>query len=90
MNITEIFSGGCDLSGITDSSEVYVSYVMQKVFFEINEDSSEAATSAGIHTPVIMSLTPNQFIANHPFLFIMKNNPTESILFMGRVTNPDT
>ena len=31
----------------TDSSEVYVSRVMQKVFFEINEDGSEAAASAG-------------------------------------------
>uniref|UniRef100_A0A2K5Q8Z8 Serpin family I member 2 n=1 Tax=Cebus imitator TaxID=2715852 RepID=A0A2K5Q8Z8_CEBIM len=90
LNITEIFSGGCDLSGITDSSEVYVSQVMQKVFFEINEDGSEAATSTGIHIPVIMSLARNQFTANHPFLFIMKHNPTESILFMGRVTNPDT
>ncbi|XP_008580540.1 PREDICTED: serpin I2 [Galeopterus variegatus] len=89
LNITEIFSGGCDLSGITDSSEIYVSHVMQKVFFEINEDGSEAATSTGIHVPVIMSLARNQFIANHPFLFIMKDNPTESILFMGRVTNLD-
>ena len=32
---------------LTDSSEVYVSRVMQKVFFEINEDGSEAAASAG-------------------------------------------
>ncbi|XP_036902497.1 serpin I2 [Sturnira hondurensis] len=90
LNITEIFSGGCDLSGITDSSEVYVSQVMQQVFFEINEDGSEAATSTGVHMPVIMSLARNQFTANHPFLFIMKNNPTDSVLFMGRVTNPDT
>ncbi|XP_006150355.1 serpin I2 [Tupaia chinensis] len=90
LNVTEIFSGGCDLSGITDSSEVYVSQVVQQVFFEVNEDGSEAATSTGIHVPMIMSLARNQFIANHPFLFIMKNNPTESILFMGRVTNPDT
>ncbi|XP_037019186.2 serpin I2 [Artibeus jamaicensis] len=90
LNITEIFSGGCDLSGITDSSEVYVSQVMQQVFFEINEDGSEAAASTGIHMPVIMSLARNQFTANHPFLFIMKNNPTDSILFMGRVTNPYT
>ncbi|XP_077015267.1 serpin I2 [Tamandua tetradactyla] len=90
LNVTEIFSGGCDLSGITDSSEVYVSQVLQKVFFEVNEDGSEAATSTGMQVPVIMSLVQNQFIANHPFLFIMKNNPTESILFMGRVTNPET
>ncbi|KAM7132095.1 serpin I2-like isoform 2-T2 [Molossus nigricans] len=90
LNITEIFSGGCDLSGITDSSEVYVSQVVQQVFFEINEDGSEAAVSTGVHIPVIMSLARNQFIANHPFLFIVKNNPTGSFLFMGRVTNPDT
>lgn len=90
LNITEIFSGGCDLSGITDSSEVYVSQVMQQIFFEINEEGSEAATSTGMNIPVIMSLARNQFIADHPFLFIVKNNPTESILFMGRVTNPDT
>lgn len=31
----------------SDSSEVYVSRVMQKVFFEVNEDGSEAATSTG-------------------------------------------
>ncbi|KAM5292100.1 serpin I2 [Ctenodactylus gundi] len=90
LNITEIFSGGCDLSGITDSSDVYISQVMQKVFLEINEDGGEATTSTGIHIPVIMSLTQTQFTANHPFLFIMKNNPTGSILFMGKVTNPDT
>ncbi|KAK2501715.1 hypothetical protein MC885_012122, partial [Smutsia gigantea] len=90
LNITEIFSGGCDLSGITDSSEVFISQVVQQVFFEINEDGSEAATSTGVHVPVIMSLVRNQFIANHPFLFILKHNPTESVLFMGRVTNSDT
>ncbi|XP_058586402.1 serpin I2 [Neofelis nebulosa] len=90
LNITEIFSGGCDLSGITDSAEVFVSQVMQHVFFEINEDGSEAAASTGMNIPVIMSLAQNQFTANRPFLFIVKNSPTDSILFMGKVTNPDT
>uniref|UniRef100_G1PLU1 Serpin family I member 2 n=1 Tax=Myotis lucifugus TaxID=59463 RepID=G1PLU1_MYOLU len=80
LNITEIFSGGCDLSGITDSSELYVSQVVQQVFLEINEDGSEAAASTGVQIPVIMSLAPNQFIANHPFLFIMKNIPTGTFL----------
>ncbi|CAH6898963.1 serpin I2 [Phodopus roborovskii] len=89
LNVTEIFNGGCDLSGITDSSEVHVSKVMQKVFFEINEDGSEVATSTGVNIPVIMSLTQTQFLANRPFLFIMKHTQTGSILFMGRVTDPD-
>ncbi|XP_057613345.1 serpin I2 [Chionomys nivalis] len=89
LNVTEIFNRGCDLSGITDSSEVYVSRVMQKVFFEINEDGGEAATSTGVDIPVIMSLTQTQFLANQPFLFVMKHTQSESILFMGRVTDPD-
>ncbi|XP_026635907.1 serpin I2 [Microtus ochrogaster] len=89
LNVTEIFNRGCDLSGITDSSEVYVSRVMQKVFFEINEDGGEAATSTGVDIPAIMSLTQTQFLANHPFLFVMKHTQSESILFMGRVTDPD-
>ncbi|XP_004704299.2 serpin I2 [Echinops telfairi] len=80
LNITEIFSGGCDLSGITDSAEVYVSQIMQKVSFEINEDGSEVATSTGIHVPAIMSLAQNQFVANRPFLFILKNNPTGTLM----------
>lgn len=90
LNVTEIFSGDCDLSGITDSSEVSVSQVMQRVSFEISEEGSEASVSTGVNMPVIMSLIRNQFVANRPFLFIVKHNPTESILFMGRVTNPDT
>ncbi|XP_038204347.1 serpin I2 [Arvicola amphibius] len=89
LNVTEIFNRGCDLSGITDSSEVYVSRVMQKVFFEINEEGGEAATSTGVDIPAIMSLTQTQFLANHPFLFVMKHTQSESILFMGRVTDPD-
>uniref|UniRef100_F7C1V8 Serpin family I member 2 n=1 Tax=Monodelphis domestica TaxID=13616 RepID=F7C1V8_MONDO len=89
MNITEIFIGGCDLSGITESSDLYVSKITQKIFLVVNEDGSEAAASTGGQVPVIMSLAANQFVANRPFLFILKNNPTESILFMGRVTNPE-
>ncbi|XP_068939763.1 serpin I2 [Petaurus breviceps papuanus] len=89
LNITEIFSGGCDLSGIADSSDLYISQITQKIAFVINEGGSEAAAATGGQVPVIMSLERNQFVANRPFLFILKNNPTESILFMGRVTNPE-
>ncbi|XP_038600569.1 serpin I2 [Tachyglossus aculeatus] len=89
LKVTEMFSGGCDLSGITESGDLHVSKVAQKIFFEVNEDGSEVAASSGMQVPVIMSLARNQFVANHPFMFIMKNNPTESILFMGRMADPE-
>ncbi|XP_068137058.1 serpin I2 isoform X2 [Hyperolius riggenbachi] len=59
LNVTDAFDQSCNLSGITETSNIYISKVVQKVSVEINEAGSEAAASTG------------------------------SILFMGKVTNPD-
>nr|XP_034989206.1 serpin I2 isoform X1 [Zootoca vivipara] len=76
LNVTEIFNNGCDLSGITDSADVHVSKAIQKVCFEVHEDGSEAASSAGMHLTAIMSLSHKQVVANRPFLFILRHNST--------------
>ncbi|KAJ6660961.1 hypothetical protein lerEdw1_016981, partial [Lerista edwardsae] len=76
LNVTEIFNNGCDLSGITESADVHLSKAIQKVGMEINEEGSEAAASAGMHVAAIMSMSRNQFVANRPFLFILKHNYT--------------
>nr|XP_034989207.1 serpin I2 isoform X2 [Zootoca vivipara] len=89
LNVTEIFNNGCDLSGITDSADVHVSKAIQKVCFEVHEDGSEAASSAGMHLTAIMSLSHKQVVANRPFLFILRHNSTGSIVFMGKLANPD-
>ncbi|XP_078524172.1 serpin I2 isoform X2 [Lissotriton helveticus] len=89
LNVTEIFNHGCDLSGITESADIYVSKVVQKVSIEINEDGSEAAASTGMDISA-MSMARYQFLANRPFMFIIKDNLLGSILFMGKLTNPDT
>uniref|UniRef100_A0A8D0H639 Serpin family I member 2 n=1 Tax=Sphenodon punctatus TaxID=8508 RepID=A0A8D0H639_SPHPU len=80
LNVTEIFSSGCDLSGITESSDVHVSNAVQQVCIEVNEDGSEAAVSTGMQVAAIMSMSHNQFLANRPFLFILKHNPTGKVL----------
>ncbi|XP_074860504.1 serpin I2 [Carettochelys insculpta] len=89
VNITEIFNAGCDLSGITESSDIHISKAIQKVCIEVNEEGSEAAASSSTQMAAIMNLSHNQFVANRPFLFILKYNPTGSIVFMGRLANPD-
>ncbi|XP_028584321.2 serpin I2 [Podarcis muralis] len=90
LNATEIFNNGCDLSGITDSADVHISKAIQKVCFELHEDGSEAAASAGMHLTAIMSLSHKQVVANRPFLFILRHNSTGSIVYMGKLANPDT
>nr|XP_056706354.1 serpin I2 [Euleptes europaea] len=89
LNVIEIFNNGCDLSGLTDSADVHISQAIQKVCIEVNEDGSEAAASTGMHVAAIMSTTRNQFVANRPFLFILKHNYTGSIIFMGKLASPD-
>uniref|UniRef100_A0A8D0EGK4 Serpin family I member 2 n=1 Tax=Salvator merianae TaxID=96440 RepID=A0A8D0EGK4_SALMN len=76
LNVTDIFNNGCDLSGITDSADVHISKAIQKVCIEVNEDGTEAASSSGMHLAAIMSMSQNQFVANRPFLFILKHNST--------------
>ncbi|KAM4772374.1 serpin I2 [Rhinophrynus dorsalis] len=88
LNVTDIFNEGCDLSGITDSPNIYISKVVQKVTVEINEEGSEAAAATGMQVAA-MSMTNHNFVANRPFLFFIRHNQSGSILFMGKVTNPD-
>ncbi|XP_044147878.1 serpin I2 isoform X2 [Bufo gargarizans] len=88
LNITDVFNPSCNLSGITDTSNLYISKVVQKVSIEVNEAGSEAAASTGMNVAA-MSLTNHRFVADRPFLFFIRHNPSGSILFMGKVTNPD-
>ena len=54
---------------------------------EVNEEGTEAAAS----TAVVMTLGAPKlpvFRADHPFLFLIHDNKSSSILFIGRVANP--
>ena len=80
------FSDQADFSGMDGSRELFIGTVLHKAFVEVNEEGSEAAaaTAVGIRTTSM----PPQFIANHPFLFLIRENDTGTILFIGRVVDP--
>ncbi|XP_073485192.1 serpin I2 [Aquarana catesbeiana] len=88
LKVTNVFDQNCDLSGITDTSNLHISKMVQKVSIEVNEAGSEAAASTGIQVAA-MSITNHRFVADRPFLFFIRHNTSGSILFMGKVTNPD-
>jgi serpin B len=75
-----------DFSGMDGTRNLHVSAVVHKAFVEIDEKGTEAAaaTAIGIRTT---SMAP-QFKADHPFLFIIRDRITGTILFVGRVIDP--
>lgn len=83
-------SGQADLSGMDGHpGYLYLSDVLHKAFIEVNEEGTEAAaaTAVAIDCLAIANPIPN-FRADHPFTFIIRENQTDSILFMGKVNNP--
>lgn len=88
MGMTDAFNPTvANLSGITDES-VFVSFVKQNTYIEVNEVGTEAAavTTIGIE----LTSMPNSFYANKPFVFIIREKTSNTILFIGKVLLPAT
>ncbi len=91
MGIEDLFIGGkADLSGINGGRDLSVSKVIHKAFIEVNEEGSEAAAATAV-TLMKRSLDMSpEFIADHPFLFLIRDNSSGAILFLGRLNKPVT
>lgn len=78
-----------DFSGMNGERNLSISAAIHKAFVDVNEEGTEAAAATGIVIAVTSApLDPIVFRADHPFVFMIQDQRTGSILFMGRVTNP--
>ncbi|XP_067303925.1 leukocyte elastase inhibitor-like isoform X2 [Pseudorasbora parva] len=77
-----------NLSGMTSTKDLVVSKVIHKAFVEVNEEGTEAAAATGATITFLCDIIPQDFIADHPFLFFIRHNLTKSILFYGRFCSP--
>ncbi len=81
-----------DFSGIATDRKLYLSAVIHKAFAEFNEEGTEAAAATAAvvmrATAVYAQRPPVVFRADHPFLFLIRDLRSGSILFMGRVEYP--
>ena len=90
MGMQDAFSSNADFSGINGKRDLFISAVIHKAYVEVNEEGTEAAAATG----VVMRLTSigpapiPVFRADHPFMFLIRDNHSGSILFIGRVANP--
>jgi len=90
LGMSEAFIAGmADFSGITEDEDLLITDVLHKATITVDEEGTEAAAA----TAVIVGLEalppePISLKIDQPFMFFIQHQPTGSILFMGRVTQP--
>ncbi len=91
MGMTNAFQAGtADFSGMSTQEDLHISAAIHKAFVDVNEKGTEAAAATGIEMRPTSAIEPEPvvFRADHPFVFLIRDNRTKSILFLGRVTDP--
>jgi len=90
MGIVEAFKpGAANFAGMDGLDWFYISEVIHKAFIDVDEEGTDAAAASGAYVGMTGSPPPPVvFRADHPFIFLIQENRTGSILFLGRVTDP--
>lgn len=82
--------GAADFSEMSATSS-YVDGVRHKSFVEVNEEGTEAAAATGVTmktTSVAAPVRPFQMTVDRPFVFVIEDQPSHTILFLGLVLEP--
>ena len=90
MGMPDAFASGADFSGMTGSRDLWISEVVHKAFVSVDEEGTEAAAATAVATndsgpvkePIVVTV-------DRPFIFLIRDTGTGTVLFLGRVSNPD-
>jgi serpin B len=83
-----------DFTGLANPSDpadrLYISEVFHKAFVKVDEKGTEAAAASAVMMARVASAEapPKEFRADHPFLFVIRDQKTGAFLFLGRVADP--
>ena len=93
MGMASAFGSDADFSGMTGKRDLFIDKVIHEAEVEIDEEGSEASAATAVvmklgASPSGASAGPIEFVADHPFLFLIRDRASGSILFIGRVVEP--
>jgi serine protease inhibitor len=91
FGIERAFKPGADFSKMSKDDDLYISLVKQKCYIDVDEKGTEAAAATVVKMKTLAAAGPNameKFIADRPFIYVIADSKTGSILFMGTVEKP--
>jgi serpin B len=77
-----------DFSGITGTRDLFLGDVIHKAYITVDEKGTEAAAATDPIYYLGISNEINEVTVDRPFIYFIRDDETNAILFMGRVTNP--
>jgi len=81
--------GGADFSGMDGGQDLQLSEVLHKAFVKVDERGTEAGAATSVFADIISNLMyPLEVTVDRPFIFWIRDIPTGTLLFLGRVLNP--
>ncbi|HUQ06964.1 MAG TPA: serpin family protein [Kofleriaceae bacterium] len=87
LGVTAAFDPArADLSGIDGTRSLFVTSAVHKAVIAVDEDGAEAAAGTGVSDGPVSF--PPELVLDRPFLFLIHDHVTGSILFLGRVNDP--
>jgi len=86
LGMPSAFHAAADFSGMTGTRDLFLSDVVHQAFVEVNEEGTEAAAVTRVHANT-KSMT-HVLRVDHPFIFLIRENRTGSVLFLGRIVDP--
>lgn len=90
LGMPTAFTDGADFSGMVPGGGLAIDDVVHKAYVRVDEKGTEAAAATGV-TMKATSMPPPpaaEFVADRPFLFLIRHEPSGAVLFQGRVADP--
>ena len=91
LGLVDVFGDDANLSGMNGKEDLYVSTLVQKAYIDVNESGSEAAAvTIAVVAPkgAPSNQEPIEMSFDHPFLFVIRDTNTGTILFIGQLMQP--
>ena len=88
MGMTKAFNNGAEFNLYADGTPIKLDEVYHQAVVTVDEKGTEAAAAAGAVGMYVGMSYPVEFKADHPFMFMIKDNKTDAILFLGQVNKP--